>query len=120
MSGLAAAAAITMLFACGSEPPRIDGVTPLIGVEGERTEVTVTGGGFFWRYDAFGNQLSGEMRVLVGQTPLEELAWQDAGTLTGVVPETLMADFYDVTVEVPAGCAVREDGFVVRPAGLVE
>jgi len=106
------------LIGCGGEPPRIDGVRPLTMIEGEAAEITVTGGGFFWGYDAFGHQLTGEMRILVGDDEVEDFVWLDAATVSGTVPATVAAGIYDVTVETQSGAATREDGFVVRPPQL--
>lgn len=105
---------------CGGEPPRIDGVQPLTMIAGEVTAINVTGGGFFWGYDAFGHQLIGEMQVRLDDIQVDRVTWLDAGHLSGLVPADLPTGIYDVTVETEAGAATRADAFVVRPQELAD
>lgn len=82
------------------ESPRVDSVTPAVGLVDGGQEVTIVGGGFVE-----------PLLVNFGSQPLEALEIQDAETVTGFVPAASAPGSVDVVVSTSYGTEIAEDGY---------
>jgi hypothetical protein len=103
-----------LAIACGGEPPRVDGVVPGAGLQGEATSVVVSGASFSYGYDALADKLTGDVSVFVGGVQLDDLEWRGPDAIAGKTSADLPAGRYAVRVVTAWGEASREGAFVVR------